>query len=100
MNISPLSGRTSPSSTLSNPGWGSQDVPNLPASPTDRVEHPTTVNPSPILSVNVPIYAHCLHEGPLREPERDALHSLLYSPHIHRILESHLDDNSLLWSAP
>ena len=63
------------------------------------MEHPTTVNPSPIVSVDVPIYAHRLHEGALGEPEQDALHSLLYSPHIHRILESHLNDNSPLWSA-
>ena len=98
-NSSPPSGRTSPSSTLSNAGWGSQDIPNIPAPPTDCMEHLTTVNPSPIVSVDVPIYAHRLCEGTLGEPERDALHSLLYSPHIHRILESHLDDNSPLWSA-
>ena len=57
------------------------------------------MNPRPIVSVDVPIYAHRLREGTLGETERDALHSLLYSPHIHRILESHLDDNSPLWSA-
>ena len=98
-NSSPPSGCTSPSSTLSNAGWGSQDIPNIPAPPTDRMEHPTTVNPSPIVSVDVPIYAHRLREGTLGEPERDTLHSLLYSPHIHRILESHLNNNSPLWSA-
>ena len=98
-NIYPPSGHTSPSSTLSNAGWGSQDIPNVLASSTDRMEHLTTVNPSSIMSVNVPIYAHRLCEGTLGEPEWDALHSLLYSPHIHRILESHLDDYSPFWSA-
>ena len=68
-NSSPPSGHTSPSSILSNTGWGSQDIPNVLAPPTDRMEHPTTVNPSPIVSVNVPIYAHCLREGTLGEPE-------------------------------
>ena len=82
-NSSPPSGHTSPSSTLSNAGWGSQDIPNILAPPTDRMERPTTVNPSPIVDVDVPIYAHRLREGTLGEPERDALHSLLYSPHIH-----------------
>ena len=80
---SPPSGCTSPLSTLSNAGWESQDIPNILAPPTDRMEHLTTINPSPIVSVDVPIYAHCLREGTLGEPERDALHSLLYSPHIH-----------------
>ena len=98
-NSSPPSGRTSPSSTLSNAGWGSQDIPNVLTPPINRMEHPTTVNPSSIVSVDVPIYAHRLREGTLGEPERDALHSLLYSPHIHQILESHLNDNSPLWSA-
>ena len=98
-NSSPPFGRTSPSSTLSNAGWGSQDIPNVLTPPANRMEHLTTVNPSPIVSVDVPIYAHHLREGTLEEPERDTLHSLLYSPHIHRILESHLDDNSPLWSA-
>ena len=98
-NSTPPSGRTSPSSTLSNAGWGSQDIPIVPTSPADRMEHSTTMNPHPIVSIDVPIYAHHLREGTLRESERDALHSLLYSPHIHRILESHLDDNSPLWSA-
>ena len=82
-NSSPPSGRTSPSSTLSNTGWGSQDIPNVPAPPTDHMEHLTTINPSPIVSVNVPIYAHHLREGTLGGPEWDTLHSLLYSPHIH-----------------
>ena len=98
-NSTPPSGRTSPSSTLSNAGWGSQDIPSVPTPPTNHMECSTTINPRPIISVDVPIYAHHLREGTLGEPERDALHSLLYSPHIHRILESHLDDNSPLWSA-
>ena len=97
-NSSPPSGRTSPSSTLSNAGWGSQDIPNVLTPPANRMECPTTVNPCPIVSVDVPIYAHRLCEGTLGEPEQNALHSLLYSPHIHQILESHLDDNSPLWS--
>ena len=98
-NLSPPSGHTSPSSTLSNAGWGSQDIPNILTPSTDRMERLTTINPSPIVSVDVPIYTHRLREGTLGEPEWDALHSLLYSLHIHRILESHLDDNSPLWSA-
>ena len=99
LNSTPPSGRTSPSSTLSNAGWGSQDIPSIPTCPTNHLEHLTTMNPGPIVSVDVPIYAHRLREGTLGEPEQDTLHSLLYSPHIHRILESHLDDNSPLWSA-
>ena len=98
-NSTPPSGHTSPLSTLSNAGWGSQDIPSIPTHPTNHLEHSTTMNPRPIVSVDVPIYTHRLREGTLGEPERDALHSLLYSPHIHRILESHLDDNSPLWSA-
>ena len=82
-NSSPPSGHTSPSSTLSNAGWGSQDIPNILAPPTDRMERPTTVNPSPIVSIDVPIYAHHLREGTLGGPERDTLHSLLHPPHIH-----------------
>ena len=78
-NSSPPSGHTSPSSTLSNAGWGSQDIPNVLTPPTNRMECPTTINPSPIVSVDIPIYAHRLREGTLGEPERDALHSLLYS---------------------
>ena len=69
LNLSPPSGCTSPSSILSNSGWGSQDIPNILTPSTDRMEHPTTVNPSPIVSVDVPIYAHHLHEGTLGEPE-------------------------------
>ena len=99
LNSTPPSGRTSPLSTLSNAGCGSQDIPSVPTPPTNHMERSTTINPHPIISVDIPIYAHHLHEGTLGEPERDALHSLLYSPHIHRILESHLDDNSPLWSA-
>ena len=99
-DISPPSGHTSPSSTQSNAGWGSSAALNVLTPSADHMEHSTisTVKPSPILSIDIPIYAHCLCEGTLREPERDALHSLLYSPHIHQILESHLDDNSPLWS--
>ena len=97
-NSTPPSGRTSPSSTLSNAGWGSQNIPSVSIPSTDHLEHSATINPRPIVSVDVPIYAHRLREGTLREIERDALHSLLYSPHIHRILESHLNDNSPLWS--
>ena len=98
-NSTPPSGHTSPSSTLSNAGWGSQDIPSIPTPPTHLMERLTTINPCPIISVDIPIYAHRLREGTLGELERDILHSLLYSPHIHRILEFHLDDNSPLWSA-
>ena len=98
-NSTPPSGRTSPSSTLSNAGWGSQNIPSIPTPPINHMEHSATMNPRPIISVDVPIYAHCLRKGALGETERDTLHSLLYSPHIHCILESHLDDNSPLWSA-
>ena len=69
LNSSPPSGRTSPSSTLSNAGWGSQDIPNVLTPPTNRMERLTTVNPPPIVSVDVPIYAHRLREGTLGEPE-------------------------------
>ena len=56
------------------------------------------IESSSILSVDVPLHAHCLYEGMIKENEKDALHSLLYSPHIHCTLESHLDTNSPLWS--
>ena len=68
-NSPPPSGRTSPSSTLSNTGWGSQDIPNILTPPTNRMQCPTTINPFPIVSVDIPIYAHCLREGTLGEPE-------------------------------
>ena len=68
-NSSPPFGRTSPSSTLSNAGWGSQDIPNILAPPTNRMERPTTVNPSPIVSIDIPIYIHHLCEGNLGGPE-------------------------------
>ena len=68
-NSSPPSGRTSPLSILSNTGWGSQDIPNVLTPPTNRMERLTTINPSPIVSVDIPIYAHRLREGTLGEPE-------------------------------
>ena len=76
----PPSGCTSPSSAQSNAGWGSQDILNVLTPSADHLERSTTsaVKPSPILSVDIPIYAHCLCEGTLGEPERDTLHSLLY----------------------
>ena len=90
----------SPSSTRSNAGWGSSDIPNNPAAPPHCMEPSATpsVDPSPILSVDVPLHAHRLHNGTMGVDEKDALHSLLFSPHIHRALESHLDDDSPLWS--
>ena len=90
----------SPSSTRSNAGWESSDIPNNPTSPPPCVEPSTipSVNSSPILSVNVPLHAHHLRNGTMGVDEKNALHSLLFSPHIHRALESHLDDNSPLWS--
>ena len=90
----------SPSSTRSNAGWGSLDIPNNPTSPPHCVEPSVTpsLDPSPILSVDVPLHAHRLRNGTMGVDEKDALHSLLYSPHIHRTLESHLDDNFPLWS--
>lgn len=58
-----------------------------------------SIEPSPILSVDVPLHAHCLRDGTINENEKkNALHSLLHTPHIHRALESHLDTNSPLWS--
>ena len=57
-----------------------------------------SVKLSPILSVNVPIHAHCLCKDTLREPKQDVLHSLLHSLDIHCVLESHLDTNSPLCS--
>ena len=90
----------SPSSTRSNAGWGSSDIPNDPTSPPRCVEPFATpsVGPSPILSVDVPLHAHRLRNGVMGVDEKDAFHSLLFSPHIHCALESHLDDNSPLWS--
>ena len=90
----------SPSSTRSNAGWGPSDIPNNPASPPHYMEPSVTpsIDPSPILSVDVPLHAHRLCNGTMGVDEKDALHSLLFSPHIHCALESHLDDNSPLWS--
>ena len=56
------------------------------------------VNRLPILSVNVPIAAHHLHEGTLEDHRRDSLHSLLYFPHLHHAFKFHLKPNSPLWS--
>ena len=90
----------SSSSTRSNTGWGSANIPNDPTSAPHCMEPSTTsfIEPSPILSVDVPLHAHRLRNGMMGVDEKDTLHSLLYSPHIHRALESHLDDNSPLWS--
>ena len=90
----------SPSSTRSNTGWGSSNIPNNPTSPPHCVEPSATpsINPSPIHSVDIPLHAHHLRNGAMGVDEKDALHSLLFSPHIHRALKSHLDDNSPLWS--
>ena len=57
-----------------------------------------SVEPSPILSVNVALYTHPLCNSTMGVDEKDTLYSLLYSPHIHHTLESHLDDNFPLWS--
>ena len=70
-NSTPPSGRTSPSSTLSNAGWGSQNIPSVPTPSADRLDHSATMNPRPIVSVDIPIYAHHLREGTLGEMERD-----------------------------
>ena len=80
----------SPSSTKSNTGWGiswnksrrSPDGCYLPTPPTHSQEPSVAqpITPSPILSVDVPIHAHCLREGTFNSHQRDILHSLLYSP--------------------
>ena len=102
------SGHSSPTSVESNTGWeisqgkgrGSPDVHRLSTPPPDQME-PTPaspVTPPPILSVNVPITAHHLHEGFLEGPHHNSLHSLLYTPHLHHTLEFHHEPNSPLWS--
>ena len=107
--ISLLSSRSSsPTSTRSDTGWGlsqrdgrgSPDVDNVPTPPPAQVEptsHPS-VNPTPILSVDVPLAAHCLREGTLDGHACDILHSHLYAPHLHHAFEFHLEPNSPLWS--
>ena len=107
--ISLLSSRSSsPTSTRSDAGWGlprrdgrrSPDVDNLPAPPPTQVE-PTShspINPTPILSVDVPLAAHRLRDGTLEGHARDILHSHLYAPHLHCAFEFHLEPNSPLWS--
>ena len=107
--ISLLSSRSSsPTSTRSDTGWGlpqrdsrgSPDVNNVPTPPPAQVE-PTSyplVNPTPILSVDVPLTAHCLREGTLDSHTCDILHSHLYTPHLHHALKFHLEPNSPLWS--
>ena len=57
-----------------------------------------SIESPPILSINVSLHTHCLHKGMLKEDKKDTSHSLLYFPHIHHTLESHLDVNSPLWS--
>ena len=98
----------SPASTRADTGWGlprrdgrgSPNVDNLPTPPPAPLE-PTShfsINPTPILSVDVPLAAHRLREGTLDDHARDILHSHLYAPHLHRAFEFHLEPNSPLWS--
>ena len=102
------SGSSSPTSIQSDAGWGlsqsdgrgSPDVHCMPTPPPAQME-PTlhsSVTLPPILSVDVPLNAHRLHEGSLKEHRCDSLHSLLYTPHLHRTFEFHLEPNSPLWS--
>ena len=58
----------------------------------------SSLEPSLILSVDAPLHAHRLRNGTMGIDKKNALHSVLYSPHIHCTLEFHLDDNSPLWS--
>ena len=107
--ISLLSSRSSsPASTRSDVGWrlprkdggGSPDVNNVPTPPPAPLE-PTShssINPTPILSVDVPLAAHRLRKGTLDGHACDILHSHLYAPHLHRAFEFHLEPNSPLWS--
>ena len=107
--ISLLSSRSpSPASSRADAGWGlprrdgrgSPNVDNLPTPPPAPLE-PTShssINPTPILSVDVPLAAHRLREGTLDDHARDILHSHLYAPHLHRTFEFHLEPNSPLWS--
>ena len=99
-SLSSPSEPTSPSSTQSHAGWGSPDIPNVPAPPSNHMELSMTpsIESPPILSINVSLHTHCLHKGMLKEDKKDTSHSLLYFPHIHHTLESHLDVNSPLWS--
>ena len=53
---------------------------------------------TPILSIDISLNAHCLHEGFLKEHRHDSLHSLLYAPHLHCAFEFHLKPNSPLWN--
>ena len=99
---------SSPTSTRFDAGWGlprrdgrgSPDVNNLSTPPPDQVESSphSLVNPTPILSVDVPLAAHRLREGMLDSHARDILHSHLYAPHLHRTFKFHLEPNSPLWS--
>ena len=99
---------SSPTSTWSDAGWGlprrdgtgSPDVNNVPipsTAPVEPTSHPS-INPTPILSVDVPLTAHHLREGTLDGHAHDILHSHLYAPHLHRAFEFHLELNSPLWS--
>ena len=74
--VSFLSSRSSsPTSTRSDAGWGlsrrdgrgSSDVNNVPTPPPAQMEPAphSPVNPTPILSVDVPLAAHRLREGTL-----------------------------------
>ena len=107
--ISLLSSRSpSPTSTRSDAGWGlsrrdgrgSPDVYNVSTPPPAQVEPSShsPVNPTPILSVDVPLATHCLREGTLDGHACDILHSHLYAPHLHHAFEFHLEPNSPLWS--
>ena len=69
----------------------------MPTAQMEPTPH-SPVDPLPILSVDVPIATHRLCEGTLEDHCRDSLHSLLYSPHLHRTFEFHLEPNSPLWS--
>ena len=98
---------SSPTSTQSDAGWGlsrrdgrgSPDVNTVPTPPAQG-EPPShsLVNPTPVLSVNIPLAAHHLREGTLDDHACDVLHSHLYSPHLHCAFEFHLEPNSPLWS--
>ena len=99
---------SSPTSTQSDAGWGlprsdgrgSPDVHRLPSPYSAPVESPphSSVNPPPILSVDVPLATHRLCEGTLDGHSHDILHSHLYAPHLHRAFEFHLEPTSPLWS--
>ena len=89
-----------PSSTGSNTGWGSLDVSNMPTFPTHDLESSVaqSMNPSPILSINIPIHAHCLCEGSLEGHHLDTMCFPLHSPHINCALKFYLDVYFSLWS--